>query len=67
MVEHRNKDGGTVKKRDGKTVELIWNSDGGTEKQLWWNRTTETVDQWNNNGGTVEQIWWKRRTIIVEQ
>ena len=56
MVEQRNRDGGTVKKRDGKTVELIWKSDCGTEKQLWWKRTTEMVDQWNNNGGTVEQI-----------
>ena len=40
MVEHWNGDGeteeqrqcGTVKKRDGETVELIWNSDGGTEE-----------------------------------
>ena len=34
MMEQRNRDGGTVKKRDGETVELIWNRDGGTEEQL---------------------------------
>ena len=35
-----------------------WNSDGGTEEQLWWNSGTEMVDQRNNDGGTVEQRWW---------
>ena len=67
MVEQRNRDGGTVKKRDGETLELIWNSDGGTKELLQWNRTTEKVDQWNNNGGPVEQIWWKSGTMMVEQ
>ena len=38
-----------------------WDSDGGTEEQLWWNNGTEMVEQWTNDGGTVEQIWWKSR------
>ena len=37
MVEQRNRDGGTVKKRDGETVELImvdqWNRYGGKVEQ----------------------------------
>ena len=32
MVKQRNRDSEPVKKRDGETVELIWNSDGGTEE-----------------------------------
>ena len=31
-----------------------WNSDSGTEEQLWWNSGTEVVKQWSNDGGTVE-------------
>ena len=65
MVEQWNRYGGTVKKRDKETVELICNSDGGTQEQLWWNKTTEMVNQWNNNGGTVEQ--WNRYGGKVQQ
>ena len=32
-----------------------WNSDGGTEEQLWWNSGTDMVDQWNNDGETEKQ------------
>ena len=62
MVEQRNRDGGTVKKRDGKTVELIWKSDCGTEnsyggrgQQRWWTSGTIMVEQWNRYDGKVQQ------------
>ena len=32
-----------------------WNSDRGTEEQLWWNSGTEVVEQWNSDGGIVEE------------
>ena len=39
----------------------LWNRDGGTLEQLWWNNKTvmvesgtEMVEQWNSDGGTVE-------------
>ena len=32
-----------------------WNSDGGTEEQLWWNSGTDMVDQWNNDGEMEKQ------------
>ena len=51
-----------------------WNSDSGTEEQLWWNSRTEMVPQWNNDGetvnrygGTVEQRWWNSGTMMIEQ
>ena len=55
MVEQRNRDGGTVKKRDGETLELIWNSDSGTGQQRRWTTGTIMLDQWNRYGGKVEQ------------
>ena len=32
-----------------------WNSDYGTEEQLWLNSGKQMVEQWNIDGGTVEQ------------
>ena len=29
-----------------------WNSDGGTEEQLWWNSGTDMVEQLKNDGAT---------------
>ena len=34
-----------------------YNSDYGTEEQLWWYSGKEMVEQWNNNSGTKEQRW----------
>ena len=51
-----------------------WNSDGGTEEQLWWNSGTDIVEQWKSmvehwsrDGGAVEKLWWNSGTEMVEQ
>ena len=43
-----------------------WNSDSGTEEQLWWNSGTMMVEQWNNDG-TMRVEQWNRYSGIVEQ
>ena len=39
----------------GTDVVAQWNSDGGTEEQLWWNSGTDVVEQLKNDGATEEQ------------